>query len=152
MLGFLYRRDWRMIAAYIVAFAIYTVCTGWIIPVYEKFFCDLMTGQVFWLRVMSGMPRFVLAPWCGMLEKKIEGRIGDGLSDFLRKAVAGTFSLCAFQLLPYVASALFMKAGAHQMMITVIIYIAIDIGCGWWYASLLEGMSRRFRADVLKDW
>ena len=148
MLVFPRRWDWRLIAAYSAAFVVYTICTGWIIPVYEKFVCDLMVGQVLWLRLLSGMPRLALGFLCGMMERAIESRIGDRWSDFLRRAAAGTLSLFTFQLVPYAATALFMGVGARQAVVTIAIYIVIDIGCGWWYASLLERMRRRFCIDA----
>lgn len=144
MLGSPHRWDWRTIAAYSAAFVIYTICTGWIIPMYEKFVCDLMVGQVLWLRFLSGMPRFALGSLCGMMERAIERRIGDRCSPFLRKAAAGTLSLCTFQIVPYTATAIIMEVGVHQVIVTMVLYIIIDIFGGWWYVSLMENMCDRF--------
>ena len=143
---FLFFRGWncRKLSADSVAFLLYTVYTGWILVVYEKYLCDLAIEQVVVLRLMSGVPRTLLGFFCGVMEEAIRKRIRGDVHGFMRRAAAGTLALCFFQLPIYVASALILRAPMEQILVTCGIYIAIDIVFGWSYAVLLERMRGRF--------
>ena len=140
--------DRRKVVADSIAFLLYTAYTGWIIIVYEKYFCDLAIEQVILLRLMSGMPRALLGFLCGIMEDAIERRMGDTAPRFLRRAAAGPLSLFSFQLPIYIVSALIMRASMEQMAITSGLYIAIDIVFGWSYAVVLARLRRCFGVSV----
>ena len=143
MSSFLKGLDYKKLVVYGTAFLVYTAYTGWLLVGYEKFVCDLATEDVIQLRLMSGIPRALLGFVCGILESAIERRMG-ALPRFWRQAVAGSLSLFAFQLPLYVMSALIMRIGTEQILITCGIYIAIDMIFGWSYAILLDRMRRWF--------
>lgn len=132
--------DYRKLTADSVTFLLYTAYTGWIIIAYERYVCDLLIEQVALLRLMSGVPRALLAFLCGAMEEAIRKRIRGNAQGFWRRVVSGTMALCLFQLPIYIASALIMRVGAEQILITCGIYIAIDILFGWSYSVLLDCM------------
>lgn len=137
---FLKSWDYRKLTADSITFLLYTAYTGWIIIAYEKYVCDLLIEQVVLLRLMSGVPRMLLGFLCGAMEEAIRKRIRGDVQGFWRRVVSGTLSLCLFQLPIYITSALIMRVGTGQILITCGIYIAIDIAFGWSYSVLLDRM------------
>jgi hypothetical protein len=145
------RWNWKKIIADGATFFLFTACTGWIIVGYEWYLCDLALERVFWLRMMSGTPRVFLGPLCGMIKDAANKRLFGGASGFWRDAAAGTTALFVFQLPFYIASALIMRVGIRQVVITCALYIANDILFGWLYVSILDQMRARFRVRAERD-
>lgn len=141
------RWNWRRFSADSIAYILYAVISGWIIPLYEGYFCELSIGRVAELRIMSSAPRVILACFfCGSLEDIIKRRLFGGRGNFWREAAAGSVALCVFQLPWYLLTAFFMRASWYQTVITSLLYIASDMAFGWSYVYLLHRMRRSFHA------
>lgn len=145
------RLNRRKVIADGVTFALFTLCTGWIIFMYEWYLCDWAVEQVVLLRIMSGTPRVILGPVCGTMKDAVRERLFGDASGFWREAAAGTIALFVFQLPFYIASAFIMRAGIRQIVITCALYLTGDIAFGWGYAKLLDRMRRFFRVCVERD-
>ena len=139
--------NWRKITADGAAFLLYLLGPGLSIPAYEWYCCGLGVEQVAMLRIMSGAPRALLGFLCGSLKDVVKERMFRGASGFWQEAAAGAIALFVFQLPFYLAGAWIMRAGMRQILITCALYVAGDIGFGWWYAALLTRMRRCFHAE-----